>query len=170
MPIADQDIPLSVLETIEAYITAQMRVARLPGLAMAVVKGDRIIHLRGYGVADPAGRPVTPQTPFIIGSLTKSFTALAIMQMVEAGKLELDAPVRHYIPWFRLSDLQASAHITPRHLLNHTSGISRYVGRQLLAGKGGATIEQRVRELRTVALTKPVGSTFQYSNVNYLIL
>ena len=170
MSIADQDIPLSVLAAIDAYVTAQMQVKRLPGLAMAIVKGDRIIHLRGFGMADPAGRCVTPQTPFIIGSLTKSFTALAIMQLVEAGKLELDAPVQRYIPWFRLNDLQASAQITLRQLLNHTSGISHYVGRELLAGRGGGTIEQRVRELRTVALTKPVGTTFQYSNANYLIL
>jgi len=137
---------------------------------MAIVNGDRIIHLRGFGAADPSGRPVTPQTPFIIGSLTKSFTALAIMQLVEADKLELDAPVQRYIPWFRLHDLPTSAQITPRHLLNHMSGISRYAGRQLLTGKGNATIEQRVRELRTVAVTKSVGSTFQYSNANYLIL
>ena len=65
---------------------------------------DRIVHLRGFGEADSSGRPVSPQTPFIIGSLSKSVTALAIMQLVEAGKVELDAPVQRYIPWFRVAD------------------------------------------------------------------
>jgi len=159
-----------LLGAIDAYVIAQMRSKRLPGLALGIVKGNRILHLRGFGIADLAGRPVTPQMPFIIGSLTKSFTALAIMQLVEAGQLELDAPVQRYIPWFRVNDPQASTQITLRHLLNHTSGISRYVGRELLAGTGDGTIEQRVRELRTVTLTQPVGASFQYSNTNYLIL
>jgi CubicO group peptidase (beta-lactamase class C family) len=158
------------LAAIDAYITAQMQAERLPGLALGIVKGNEIIHLRSFGVADPTGRSVTPQTPFIIGSLTKSFTALAVMQLAEAGKLGLDVPVQRYIPWFHLANPEASTQITIRHLLNHTSGISRYSGRELLAGKGDKTIEQRVRELGTVALTEPVGATFQYSNTNYQVL
>lgn len=155
---------------VDAYITAQMRSMRIPGLALGIVKGDQVVYLRGYGVADASGRPVTPLTPFVIGSLTKSFTALAVMQLVEANKLELDTPVQRYIPWFRLADSPASAQVTLRHLLNHTSGIPRYVGRVLLAGKGDKTMEQRVRELSSVALTHPVGVMFQYSNANYLVL
>src|SRR5260370_33675392 len=114
---------------VDAYITAQMRSMRIPGLALGIVKGDQIVYLRGFGVDYPSGHPVTPQTPFIIGSRTKSFTALAIMQLVEQGKVELDAPVQRFIPWFRLADSDASAQITLRHLLNHTSGISRALGR-----------------------------------------
>lgn len=158
------------LAAIDTYIMAQMQAQRLPGLALGIVHGKQIVHLRGFGVATPQGRPVTPQTPMVIGSLTKSFTALAIMQLVEAGKLELDAPVQRYVPWFSLADPNASAQIALRHLLAHTSGIPRFVGRALLAEKGEKTVEQRVRELGAVDLSGPAGATFQYSNANYLIL
>ena len=85
-----------------------MKAQRIPGLALGIVKDDRIAYVRGFGKADDSGRPVTPQTPFIIGSLSKSFTAMAIMQLVEAGKVELDAPVQRYLPWFRVADEDAS--------------------------------------------------------------
>src|SRR5215217_4123855 len=60
---------------------------RMPGVALGIVKGDTILHLKGFGEADDSGRAVTAQTPFIIGSMSKSFTALAIMQLVEYAKL-----------------------------------------------------------------------------------
>src|SRR5262245_30664611 len=72
---------------INAYVDGQMRELRIPGLALGIVQGDQIVHLQGFGMADPSGRPVTPQTPFMIGSLSKSMTALAVMQLAEAGKI-----------------------------------------------------------------------------------
>src|SRR5438093_11964412 len=63
-------------KAVDEYITAQMRAARIPGVAVAIVKGKQIVYLKGYGQADPSGRPVTPQTPFVIGSITKPFTVL----------------------------------------------------------------------------------------------
>src|SRR6266480_3482263 len=90
--------------------------------------GAQIVHLNGFGEADQSGRAVTAQTPFVIGSMTKSFTALAIMQLVEAGKIQLDAPVQRYLPWFRVADPTASARITVRNLLNQTSGIPTSAG------------------------------------------
>src|SRR5947209_3632655 len=155
---------------IDRYVTAQMHEAQIPGLALGIVHGDQIVHLRGFGVANPAGQPVTPQTPFILGSLSKSFTALAIMQLIDAGKMELDAPVQRYLPWFRVADRNASAQIRVYHLLHQTSGLPTTAGGEAMAGTGEATLEQRVRELSTVALTQPVGTTFQYSNANYLVL
>ena len=73
--------------------------------------------------ARPGGHAPLPQTPFVLGSTTKSFTALAVMQLVKAGKIELDAPVQCYLPWFRVADPLASAQMTVRHLLNQTSGL-----------------------------------------------
>src|SRR6478672_173328 len=70
---------------IDRHVREQLDGARVPGGALGIVQGDRIAHLAGFGVADATGRAVTPQTPFMIGSVTKSFTALAIMQLVEAG-------------------------------------------------------------------------------------
>lgn len=110
---------------IDAYVRSQMDAAQVPGLALGVVQGDRVLHLRGFGAADDSSRAVTPQTPFNIGSVTKSFTALAVMQLVEKGQIRLDAPVQQYLPWFRLADSTASSVVTVRELLNHTSGIRR---------------------------------------------
>ena len=156
------------MSTLNTFLEDKRCTLRLPGLAVAVVQDNRIVYLRGLGAAAP-GRAMTLQMPLIVGSLSKSFTALAVMQLVEQGQINLDAPVQQYIPWFRVDDPDASARITLRHLLTHTSGISRYAGRELLAGRGGNMIEQSVRELCGLRLSKSVGSAFQYSNTNYLI-
>src|SRR5688500_7349826 len=81
-------------DAIDAYVQEQMQEMRIPGAALGIVKGEEIVHLEGFGNADDSGREVTPQTLFKIGSTSKSFTALAIMQLVEVGKAELDAPVQ----------------------------------------------------------------------------
>lgn len=157
---------------IDKFVEAEMQAQRIPGLALGIVQDDQIVHLKGFGIADPTGRVVTPQTPFIIGSLSKSFTALAIMQLVEAGKVELDAPVQRYLPWFRVADEQASAQITVRHLLNQTSGLSNKTGRSF-QGSGDTSdsaLEQAVRKLSSAQLTQPVGVTHQYSTINYSVL
>jgi CubicO group peptidase (beta-lactamase class C family) len=157
---------------IDRYVQGEMAAQRIPGLALAIVEGNRVAYVRGFGRADDSGREVTPKTPFIIGSLSKSFTALAIMQLVEAGKVELDAPVRRYLPWFRVADEAASAEITVRHLLNQTSGLSTKTGRSF-QGNGDiddGALERAVRKLHSVALTAPVGERHQYSTINYSIL
>jgi len=144
-----------------------MNALGIPGMALGIIQEGQIVHVQGFGVADSSGRAVTPQTPFYIGSLTKSFTALAVMQLVEAGKIELDAPVQTYLPWFELADKEASAKITVRNLLNQTSGISTKDGNRFWADQQG--LEEVVRGLDTIRLTQPVGSTFQYSNTNFII-
>jgi CubicO group peptidase (beta-lactamase class C family) len=157
---------------VDAYVEAQMKTLKIPGLALAIVQGDQIAYMRGYGKADPDGNPVTPQTSFIIGSTTKSFTALAIMQLVEAGQIELDAPVQTYLPWFRVADPQASAQITVRHLLNQTSGFSNASGHDDLAASdlSDDAIENKVRSLANVELVHSPGAVYEYSNPNFQIL
>ena len=93
---------------IDAYVEGQRCRLHIPGISLAVIEGDRITHLRSFGRTRPGGEAPTPQTPFFIGSLTKSITALAVIQLVEAGKVELDAPVQRYLKWFCLAN--------PRHL------------------------------------------------------
>jgi len=157
---------------VERFVRHEMKVQRVPGLALGIVENGRIAYVRGFGKADDSGRPVTPQTPFIIGSLSKSFTATAIMQLVEAGRVELDAPVQRYLPWFRVADEHASRAITVRHLLNQTSGLSTKTGRSF-QGNGDtsdAALERAVRRLRTVELTSPPGRKHQYSTINYSVL
>ena len=159
-------------EAIDRYVEAQRRAQRVPGMALAVVQDGEVVHLRGFGAAGPSGHPVTPQTPFLIGSLTKSVTALAVMQLVEAGRLELDAPVQRYLPWFRVADEDASARITLRHLLYQTSGLPAGAGDAGIAAgdAGDGALEREVRALRSVALAGPVGATHRYSNANYVVL
>lgn len=159
-------------EAIDAYVQSEMRRLRMPGVSMAIVEGDQIVQVRGFGRARPDGEVPTPHTPFYIGSLAKAFTALAVMQLVEAKKIELDAPVQRYLPWFRVADPQASAQITVRHLLNQTSGLPLSAGEMLLADldEGPDAAERQARALSTLELTRAVGAAFEYSNMNYVLL
>jgi len=159
-------------EEIDAHIGRQMERLNIPGAALAIVEDEEIAHLRGFGRARPGGEEPTPQTPFLLGSLTKSFTALAVMQLVEAGKIELDAPVQRYLPWFRIADPQASAQTTVRHLLNQTSGLPQLSGLRPLTDfdDSPSASERQARALSTLELTRPVGSKFEYSNMNYNLL
>jgi len=159
-------------DAIDAYVQEQMQEMRMPGTALGIVKGDEIVHLEGFGDVDDSGRNVTPQTPFKIGSMSKSFTALAIMQLVEDGKVELDTPVQRYIPWFRVADPEASKHITVRHLLNQTSGIPTVAGLTYMykGDSGKDALEKEVRATGDVELTHPPGKIYQYSNRNYTTL
>ena len=119
-------------DAVDAYISTKMKELGIPGAALVIVQSDQIVHLKAFGVADGSGRPVTPQTPFFTGSTGKSFTALAIMQLVEAGKIKLDAPVQTYLPWFRVADSDASTLITVRQLLNQVSGLPTAIGQEQL--------------------------------------
>ncbi len=154
---------------IDAFVKSMMDRLDIPGVAVGIVKGDQPVYMQGYGVAGSDQRPVTPQTPFILGSISKSFTALAIMQLVQQGKIELDDPVRRYLPQFELADKEASGQITVRQLLNQTSGLSTHDGRRAFANNT-PTIDRLIEDLKNISLTEPVGSKFQYSNFNYDIL
>lgn len=150
---------------IKAFMTSEVQANRIPGLALGLVHSTQTVSLQSFGEASP-GDPVTPQTPFLLDSLTKSFTALAVMQLVEAGKLDLDAPVQRYLPWFRLADPAASAQITARQLLYMTSGLPA-ASPSITTTE---TIEQFVRSLSTVAPDRSVGSSFEYAPGGYIIL
>jgi CubicO group peptidase (beta-lactamase class C family) len=159
-------------DALDTYVRRQMESLRMPGIALAVVEGDRITHMRGFGRAHPEGDPPTPHTPFFIASLTKSFTALALMQLVEAGRIELDAPVERYLPRFSVADPAASAWMTVRHLLNQTSGLPNWAGEIPEADfdEGPGATERQARELSAFMPSRFPGVEFEYSNVNYNLL
>lgn len=159
-------------DAIDQYVRAQMVAGQIPGVALAIVRDDQIASLRSYGVAGPDGRTMTPQTPMVIGSVSKPLTALAALQLVEQGELDLDAPVQTYLPWFRLADAGAAAQITVRQLLTHTSGLSTAQGRAGLARNrwDADALSQYGHELATVQPTAAPGERWQYSNVNYSLL
>ena len=166
-----QASPVQQTETdfaaIDAYVQEQMDNLGIPGVALGIIQNGQVAHLQGFGVAGLSRRAVTPKTPFYLGSVTKPFTALAVMQLVEEGKIDLDAPVQTYLPWFRLADEEASATITVRHLLNQTSGMSTKDGNRFWAYQ--QTLEKAVRGLEDVELVHPVGTTYEYCNFNYII-
>jgi CubicO group peptidase (beta-lactamase class C family) len=163
---------LTDFDSVDRYISTRMKELGIPGAALVIVQGDRIVHLKAFGVADASGRAVTPQTPFFTGSTGKSFTALAIMQLVEAGKLKLDNPVQTYLPWFRVTEANASARITVRQLLNQVSGLPQSIGQKQIANRdlSDSAIENNVRALSKVELSAPPGEQFEYSNANYVTL
>ena len=168
------DLSPSGYAGIDAYVISQMRRLNLPGIALGIVSGDRIVHLRGFGRARPGGGAPSPQTPFFIGSLTKSFTALGVMQLAEAGKVGLDAPVERYLPWFRarLKGSGEPARLTVRQLLNQTGGLPLFPGWALTADFDDRpdAAERQARSLAPFTLARPPGAAFEYSNLNYNLL
>lgn len=154
-------------QALDNYITAQMAKHGIRGVALAVTSGTDLVYLKGYGTAGP-DRPLTPQTPMYIGSVSKSFTGLAIGQLIEQGKIDPHKPVQTYLPWFRVADPDASKTITVRHFLHHTSGLSEAGYTTMLPED--ATNEDAVRSLATAKLTAPVGAKFQYFNTGYAVL
>ena len=157
----------SKVERIDAFVTQQMQKHGLPGLALALVEGDQVIFMKGFGKADETGRPVTPQTSFLLASVSKPLTAVATMQLVESGKVELDTSVQRYVPEFRVADPNASSQITVRHLLLHTSGLPTTA---CDTRSNAQSLAEYVAELRTVELVSPVGARHVYCSGNYNIL
>lgn len=149
-------------EVIEKYI----KTYKIPGIEVAVAKGDKIIFSRGFGTT-PEGTEVTADTPMYIGSVSKSFTSLAVLQLAENGKIDLDSPVIEYLPWFKVKGFGASR-ITVRHLLNHTSGLAEETYFPELPVN--TSLEAAVRELAEAEIVEEPGKEFNYFNPNYQVL
>jgi CubicO group peptidase (beta-lactamase class C family) len=133
---------------------------------VGVVAGDRIVLLEASGVRDiERDLPATPETPFYIASVTKTFLATAVMQLVEEGRLELDAPVVDYLPRFRLADSEAAASITVRDLITHARGINSFPVVFLDAYSGEITED---RYYHFLAEATPSGET-AYTNVHFTL-
>jgi CubicO group peptidase (beta-lactamase class C family) len=153
---------------IDRFVAQQMVAQHLPGLALTITHGDQVLYVKGYGTARD-GQPVTPQTQFMIASLSKSFTAVAVMQLVEQGKIDLDAPVRTYLTEFALADANAAARITVRQLLNHTSGLADR-GFPHMRLPQPATPAERVASMRAARPLAAPGTEFHYFDPNYQVL
>ena len=157
------------LSRIEQFLQSELDASNIPGAALAVVDSNGEIQALGLG-DDGRGTDVSGDTPFWIGSNTKSITALATMQLSEVGQIDLDAPVRTYLPSFAVSDAVASRQITVRHLLNQTSGFSRTDGVEVYLEQRDETLQESVAALANVSLNRPVGESFEYSNLNFVVL
>ncbi|MFA7764720.1 serine hydrolase domain-containing protein [Streptomyces sp. NRRL S-448] len=155
---------------VDSYVQSQRDRTRAPGLAYAVVRGEQVIHQRTWG-KDGNGAPVTPRTPFLIGSLAKPVTAMAVMRLAEEGRIALDGLVTTHLPWFRPSGAGADG-ITVRHLLTHTSGISErdgYLRSDRYDNEPGA-IGRLARSLAGIRLIETPGARHEYSDANYMLL
>lgn len=169
-PTAGPAIPDRAFEAVDAFLQEQLDSMGLPGAAIVVVKDGVQVHSAAFGRADDSGRPLTAQTPVLLASTTKSLTAIAVMQQVEAGRLRLDEPVRTYLPWFTLQDSRASA-ITVRHLLHQASGMaSKDTAFEGSDAQGPEAIEEGVRALSGSRLAGVPGEAFGYANANFNIL
>jgi CubicO group peptidase (beta-lactamase class C family) len=142
-----------------------------PGCAVGVEREGQVLLTRGYGMADlETGTPITPATIFESGSVAKQFTATAVVLLALDGKLNLDDPVRRYLPEFPVYDRP----ITIRHLLTHTSGIREWSSLVAAAGwPRGSRAHQQTDLLdivfRQKALNYPVGDHYSYTNSGYAI-
>ena len=127
-PAQADDATTTVARTADKVITKQLADDHIPGAAVVVVSGGKQVYAKGYGVSDTRRRtPVDPDhTSFYLGSVTKLFTATAVQQLVDAGKLDLDADVNSYLD-FRIADTYPGRPIRLRHLLTHTSGFEDQV-------------------------------------------
>lgn len=163
--------PRPTARQIDAYVENGMKELHVPGAAVALFSQGRITHVRGLGHAEE-GAPVTPQTPFQLGSVSKSFTALIVLQLADEGLLSLDDPISRHLPSFRTRDKAVSDLITIRHLLNHRSGLSTLDGNrsQSTTYRGTDAMARASAKLSSVTLRSTPGEQFAYSNANYALL
>lgn len=165
---AQQNIKIALDKYIEKFIKEQ----NIPGASVAIVHNKDVFFTKTMGITGESEKKVTSKTPFAIGSISKSLSALAIVKLIEDKKLKLEDPVQRYLPWFKLKDPQTSSTITIQHLLTHTSGISTYEGLALSdkQSENSTELQENVMKLSNLKLTAPPGEKYQYSNANYIIL
>lgn len=157
----------ALLAELDEVLDDRRDASDVPGLSVAVATADGVVHGAGFGEADGGGRAVTADTPFVSGSSGKAFTALAVMQLVDDGRVDLDAPVRRYVPELRISG--GADAITVRDVVRHTSGIPEGAGGPILASAKDGTALEAVAEVSGEALVSEPGTEFHYSNVNYVL-
>lgn len=158
-------------QQLEPQLQQMVREQNIPGLALGVIENGRLAYAGGFGVmkiGEP--QPITPETLFHMASITKPFVATSVMQLWEQGKVDLDAPVTRYVPYFRLHDSRYSQ-ITVRQMLSHISGmpdVEDYGWDQPEYDDGA--LERYVRSLGGQDLRWDPGTKFAYSNMAFEVL
>ena len=165
-------VTVDKVEAIESYLKHGMKELKVPGLTIGIVENGEVAYLKSFGTKTLGGETISETTPFKLGSVSKTFTALAIMKLYEEAKLDIDRPVVDYIPWFQTQNKSLSDQMTIRHLLSHTSGFSTITGNrnQDSISTQRSAVESSIRELRDHQLRHKPGTQFEYSNANYQIL
>jgi putative ATP-binding cassette transporter len=159
------------IDRIEELVEKHMEVGRIPGLALIIVKGDKILFKKGFGYANiKTKQPVTPDTLFELGSNSKAFTALGILLLEEKGLIHFNDPVRKYLPWFKMTVKGREVPITIEQLLHHTSGIPFETIVDIPAGEGDNALEETVKTLVGKELQQMAGKMYSYATINYDVL
>lgn len=158
-------------EKVDNYVTQVMDKTKLPGLSLSVVIGDEIVLMKGYGVEQFNNKtPMTEDSSLSIGSVTKSFTALAVLQLVEQGKIDLDKPVVEYLPEFRTAIKEQSDQITVKMLLSNTAGLIRDIPAKTISENeylDNYECNQIVAKLEGTELLFEPGTAYSYSNIGF---
>jgi CubicO group peptidase (beta-lactamase class C family) len=167
-PAASMDARVTALiPDIEAYIRNGMKALDVPGLAIGIVTGDRLIYAKGFGVRSKSGgQPVDPQTVFQIGSATKAFLATTMAIAVDRGKLHWDDRVVDLDPEFQLKDPWVTREFRAFDLLAQRSGLPPYAND--MVGILGADQAMMMRSLRYVEPVTSFRTTFAYTNLTHL--
>jgi CubicO group peptidase (beta-lactamase class C family) len=154
------------LKGFDDFVRTQLEKYHVPGAAVAIVNKDGPLFVKGYGLRDIAAKlPVTERTIMPIGSLTKSFTAFVIGDLVDDGRLDWDTPVRNYAPDFRMYDPFATERMTLRDMLCHRSGLPRHEFMWIGSPFSRAELFERLRYLEPNADFR---SCYQYQNLIYM--
>lgn len=155
------------LAGLDAYIEQAMRDWEIPGLAIAVVRGDEIVFARGYGERRlGAGEPVDEHTLFAIASATKAMTVAALGMLVDEGSLDWDDRVIDHLPAFELADPYVTRHLTIRDLLTHRTGVARHDNLWIAAPFDRTEILRRARHLPQVGGFR---AAYGYNNIMYMV-
>lgn len=149
---------------VDSYIKKEMERSHIPGVAVALIRNGKVESLKGYGLANIERRiPVTPNTMFQIASTTKPFTAMAVMILVEDGKLLLDQRAIKHLPWLPA----VYGEVTIRQLLTHTSGVNRDVR---TANVDNFTLDEFKKRLAVATVSFKPGERWEYANTGYILL
>lgn len=155
------------IKVLEAWIQSQMAYRGLPAMSVGVVYDQELIWAKGFGFADVEKKiPATPATIYRMASVTKTFTATAIMQLRDAGKLSLEDPVVKHLPWFKIKSPFADAPaITIRHLLTHTAGLPREAAYPYFTDNKYPTLDQIKEKLPNQEAVYAPETHWKYSNL-----
>lgn len=171
-----EPVPLSLsqaeIEKIEAFVQRQMAIWKIPGISLVIVKGDQTVYQKGFGFADLEKKePITATTLFELGSASKSFTGLAILQLEDKGMLKLTDPVDKYIPWLKMKFQGKEIPVTIGNMLYHTSGLPHYETLSAIpASAGDDALENAVKTLVGKELMFPPGQRYGYTSIGYDLL
>ncbi len=163
VPLSAQAAESFDTEDVDEYVTNYIETNGLPGAAIVVVKDGKVLYEKGFG-HDSNGKPLTEKSKLGIASGTKPFTAFAVLQLVDEGKIELDNPIVNYLPELTLDDVRWKQ-VTVRQLLSHTSGLPNPT---IVAPAN--TLKEGVERLHGWKLQSNPGKKHFYSNANYWIL